>query len=186
LEMHPNDYDAHLGLALALRGQIDDSNYDKQVAAVQAELDACKKIDPARPDSYFNEGILTQEYKAKGAGALEKTLAVYDQAKLVFRDFMDKAAGKSEYDGAVKKAKERLQDIDDTETFLKAGPAPSSGPPSAPDSGVPGDTSDGGSPSTTAAGDGGVPEAGAAGTSPSAALTAPSDAAAGDASGPKK
>ena len=36
LEMRPNDYDAHLGLALALRGQIDDSNYDKQVAAVQA------------------------------------------------------------------------------------------------------------------------------------------------------
>ena len=64
LEMHPNDYDAHLGLALALRGQIDDSNYDKQVSAVQAEIDACKKIDAARPDAYFNEGILTQEYKA--------------------------------------------------------------------------------------------------------------------------
>ncbi len=68
LEMHPNDYDAHLGLALALRGQIDDSNYDKQVAAVQSELDTCKKLDEARPDAYFNEGILTQEYKAKSAG----------------------------------------------------------------------------------------------------------------------
>ena len=67
LEMHPNDYDAHLGLALALRGQIDDSNYDKEVAGVQAELDACKKIDAARPDAYFNEGILTQEYKAEGS-----------------------------------------------------------------------------------------------------------------------
>jgi len=41
LEMHPNDYDAHLGLALALRGQIDDTNYDKQLSTVQAELDAC-------------------------------------------------------------------------------------------------------------------------------------------------
>ena len=30
LEMRPNDYDAHLGLALALRGQIDDSNFDKK------------------------------------------------------------------------------------------------------------------------------------------------------------
>ena len=68
LEMHPNDYDAHLGLALALRGQIDDSNYDKQVAAVQSELDTCKKLDGARPDAYFNEGILTQEYKAKSSG----------------------------------------------------------------------------------------------------------------------
>ncbi|MDP9151262.1 MAG: hypothetical protein M3O36_15150, partial [Myxococcota bacterium] len=132
LEMHPNEYDAHLGLALALRGQIDDSNYDKQVAAVQGEIDACKKLDPSRPDSYFNEGILTQEYKAKGAGATDKAVAVYRQAKQVFVNFMEKASGKTEYDGAVKKAKERMQDIDDTVTFLQAGgpsnPAASAGP----------------------------------------------------------
>src|SRR5205085_8782135 len=53
LEMHPNDFDAHLGLALALRGQIDDTNADKQVSAVQAEIDTCQKVDPARPDSFF-------------------------------------------------------------------------------------------------------------------------------------
>ena len=130
LEMHPNDYDAHLGLALALRGQIDDTNYDKQVAAVQAELDACKKVDAARPDAYFNEGILTQEYKAKGAGGggdTAKAVAAYQQAKTIFQTFQDKASGKSEYDGAVKKSKERVQDIDDTITFLQAG-----GPPSPP------------------------------------------------------
>src|SRR6202040_828500 len=46
LEMHPNDYDAHLALALAERGQIDGTNDDKQVPAAQSELDACKKIDP--------------------------------------------------------------------------------------------------------------------------------------------
>ena len=119
LEMHQNDYDAHLGLALALRGQIDDSNYDKQVSAVQAEIDACKKIDPARPDSYFNEGILTQEYKAKQAGAKEKTIATYQQAKQIFETFMDKASGKPEYDGAIKKAKERMQDMDDMVKFLE-------------------------------------------------------------------
>jgi tetratricopeptide (TPR) repeat protein len=131
LEMHPNDYDAHLGLALALRGQIDDSNYDRQVAAVQSELDACKKIDAARPDSYFNEGILTQEYKAKGAGGTDKAIAVYQQAKQVFQSFMDKASGKVEYDGAVKKAKERMQDMDDTIAFLQAG-GPASGTPAPP------------------------------------------------------
>jgi tetratricopeptide (TPR) repeat protein len=140
LEMHPNDYDAHLGLALALRGQIDDSNYDKQVAAVQSELDTCKKLDNARPDAYFNEGILTQEYKAKGSGDTSKAVAVYGQAKQVFQTFMDKAAGKNEYDGAVKKTKERMQDIDDTVTFLQAG-GPSTpaagGPPAAPAGGAP-------------------------------------------------
>jgi tetratricopeptide (TPR) repeat protein len=132
LEMHPNDYDAHLGLALALRGQIDDTNYDKEVAAVQSELDACKKIDGARPDAYFNEGILTQEYKAKNAGDTGKTVAVYQQAKQIFQTFQDKASGKSEYDGALKKSKERVQDIDDTITFLQAGgpsnPAAAAGP----------------------------------------------------------
>src|SRR5262249_17956815 len=112
LEMHSNDYDGHLGLALALRGQIDDSNYHKQVAAVQAEPDACKKIDPARPDAYFNEGILTQEYKAKGAGGTDKAVAVYQQAKTIFQTFVDKASGKNEYAGAVKKSQERMQDID--------------------------------------------------------------------------
>ena len=132
LEMHQNDYDAHLGLALALRGQIDDSNYDKKVGAVQSELDSCKKIDPARPDSYFNEGILTQEYKAKGAGAKEKTIAVYQQAKQVFETFMDKASGKTEYDGAVKKAKERMQDMDDVVKFLELPGAPDTPPPPPP------------------------------------------------------
>jgi tetratricopeptide (TPR) repeat protein len=121
LEMHSNDYDAHLGLALALRGQIDDSNYDKQVASVQSELDTCKKLDSARPDAYFNEGILTQEYKAKSSGDVPKAVAVYQQAKGIFQTFQDKAAGKNEYDGAVKKSKERVQDIDDTITFLQAG-----------------------------------------------------------------
>jgi tetratricopeptide (TPR) repeat protein len=134
LEMHPNDYDAHLGLALALRGQIDDSNYDRQVAAVQAELDACKKIDAARPDAWFNEGILTQEYKAKaaGGGGTDKAVGIYESAKNIFQQFVDKASGKAEYDGAVKKAKERMQDCDDTITFLKAGAAAPPPPPAPP------------------------------------------------------
>jgi len=132
LEMHPNDYDAHLGLALALRGQIDDSNADKQVPAAQAELDACKKIDPQRPDAYYNEGILTQEYKAKSAGGTDQAVAVYQTAKTIFQSFMDKASGKPEYDGAVKKTKERMEDIDTTVNFLQSGGPPSASPPSAP------------------------------------------------------
>ncbi len=119
IEMRPNDYDAHLGLALALRGLIDDSNYDAQVAAVQGELDAAKKIDQARPDAFYNEGILTQEYKAKSGGDKAKTIATLNQAKTVFETFISKAQGKPEYDGAVKRSKERLQDIDDTVKFLQ-------------------------------------------------------------------
>src|SRR6185437_13815150 len=121
LEMHPNDYDAHLGLALALRGQIDDSNYDKEVAAAQSELDACKKIDAARPDAYYNEGILTQEFKAKGSLDKEKQKGLLRDSQKIFQSFIDKASGKPEYDGAVKRSKERIQDIDDTLKFMDLG-----------------------------------------------------------------
>jgi hypothetical protein len=150
--MHPNDYDAHLGLALALRGQIDDTNYDQQVKAVQSELDTCKKIDSGRPDSYFNEGILTQEYKAKNAGGTPQAIAVYQQAKQIFDTFLGKASGKPEYDGAVKKSKERQQDIDDTINFLQAG-GPSTPPPSASPtpSATPTASDDGGAPAAPAA-----------------------------------
>ena len=167
LEMHPNDYDAHLGLALALRGQIDDSNYDKQVSAVQAELDACKKIDPARPDAYFNEGILTQEYKAKSAGGTDKAVAVYQQATQIFQTFADKANGKPEYDGAVKKAKERIEDLSDTIKFLQAGaPAPGATP-------GPSDSS-----AAAPAGAGSAAPAGASSAAPAGSAAAPAGSAA--------
>lgn len=129
LEMRPNDYDAHLGLALAIRGPITgaEGNYDQLVAAAQAELDAAKKIDPNRPDAYYNEGILTQEFKAKSGGAKEKTIASLKEAKTIFQTFLEKASGKPEYDGAVKRVKGdgskkdlgRLGDIDDTIAFLE-------------------------------------------------------------------
>jgi len=47
LAMRPNDYDAHLGMALALRGPItgSENDYDQRVNAVQGELDAAKKLD---------------------------------------------------------------------------------------------------------------------------------------------
>jgi tetratricopeptide (TPR) repeat protein len=143
LEMRPNDYDAHLGLALALRGPIQatDANYEQQVAAVQAELDACKKLDPNRPDAFYNEGILVQEFKAKAGAGKDATKAALNQAKGIFQTFIDKAQGKSEYDGAVKRSKERMQDIVDTIQFLDldaseqkaqgapGGPAPTSDAP---------------------------------------------------------
>jgi tetratricopeptide (TPR) repeat protein len=182
LEMHSNDYDAHLGLALALRGQIDDSNYEKQVAAVQAEIDSCKKLDPARPDAYFNEGILTQEYRAKNAGGTDKAIAVYEKAKQIFQGFLEKASGKSEYDGAVKKTKERMQDIVDTVNFLQAGgpstsaaatpppPPPSdSAAPAASGSAAPAAASSSAAPTSS----GGPPKPSTAAPPPAAAPPAP-------------
>ena len=136
LVMRPNDYDAHLGLALALRGPIQatDANYDQAVALVQAELDTCKKLDAARPDAFYNEGILVQEFKAKSGAGKDATKAALLQAKGIFQSFVEKAQGKGEYDGAVKRSKERVQDIDDTIQFLDmpgAEPAPAAPAPAA-------------------------------------------------------
>jgi tetratricopeptide (TPR) repeat protein len=97
IKLRPDDYEAHLGLALALRGQIDDSNFDQQVAAAQKELEECKRIDAARPEAYYNEAILTQEYEA----------------------FIGKASGDPTFAEAVKRSKDRVQDIADTIQFIK-------------------------------------------------------------------
>ncbi|WP_437681263.1 tetratricopeptide repeat protein [Sorangium sp. So ce131] len=117
LRMRPNDYDAHLGLALALRGQIDDSNFDKYVAAASAELDAAKKLAPERPETYYNEAILTQEYKAKSGGkAAEGAL---QSAKGLFGQFIQKAGASAEFADAVKRSKERMEEIDQIIAFNK-------------------------------------------------------------------
>lgn len=137
LTMRPNDYDAHLGLALALRGLITDVNYDTQVTAVQAELDACKKIDGARPDTYYNEGILTQEFKAKAGGNKSATNKALSDAQTIFQTFIDKAADKPDYAGAVKRSKERIQDCKDIIAFNELGDA-TPPPPPAPPAAAPG------------------------------------------------
>jgi tetratricopeptide (TPR) repeat protein len=150
LAIKPNDYDAHLGFALALRGQINDTNYDAQVAAVQSELDACKKLSPDRPDAYFNEGILTEEFKSKAGGDKQKTIASLTSAIAIYKDFTAKASGKDEYAGAVKKAGERSQDCQDKINFLNTPDAPPPPPPPASSVGTPGGA-DSAAPATSAA-----------------------------------
>ncbi|HVY48520.1 MAG TPA: hypothetical protein VHB21_21675 [Minicystis sp.] len=110
LRMRPNDYDAHLGLALALRGLINDSNFDANVRQASAELEAAKKIAPDRPETYYNEAILTQEYKAKAGGpAGEQEL---NNAKNLFGQFISKAGSATEYQDAVKRSRDRMSEID--------------------------------------------------------------------------
>ena len=58
------------GYALALRGEINDSNFDKNVAEAQQHLDEAKKIAPDRAETYYNEAILTQEFRSKRGNAV--------------------------------------------------------------------------------------------------------------------
>lgn len=123
LKLHPNEFEAHLGLALALRGQIDDSNFDKYVAEAQEHLDAARKIDANRPETYYNEAILTQEYRAKAgqSGNALAAIPILEKAAQLYQQFVAKAGSDPNFADASKRAKDRSKDITDTIAFLKAG-----------------------------------------------------------------
>ena len=120
LALRPNDYDAHLGMAVALRGPLTGGEVDieQRIAAVQAELDAAKKIDPNRPEAYFNEAILTQEYRSRMGREKAETIASLRRASDTFDKFLAMADGKARYDGAAKTARGRIEDIRATIDFL--------------------------------------------------------------------
>src|SRR6185369_1330511 len=71
IKTRPDDYDARVGLALALRGQIQiqEQNAGDLVSQAGKELDKAKELAPDRPEAYYNDAILTQEYRARDAGA---------------------------------------------------------------------------------------------------------------------
>ncbi|HEX3774638.1 MAG TPA: hypothetical protein VHV51_09250 [Polyangiaceae bacterium] len=117
LRLHPKDYEAELGLALALRGEINDSNFDKNVNEAQQHLDEAKKIAPDRPETYYNEAILTQEFRAKHGNAVP----ILKKAAEQYKTFIDKAGSDSAFAAAVKRAKDRSQDIADTVKFIEEG-----------------------------------------------------------------
>jgi tetratricopeptide (TPR) repeat protein len=112
----PNDYGAHLGLALALRGR----NTPNAEANAHAELDRCKALDPKRPDAFYNDGIVFLELDAKTGTGKEKTITALRAAQLSLRKFTELAKGKPEYDAHVKRAAERIKDADDAIVFLNA------------------------------------------------------------------
>ncbi len=115
LKLKPNDFEAHLGLALAVRGQINDSNWDKNVKETEDLLGKAKKLSPDRPETYYNEAILTQEFKSKAGGKGGE--AALMKAKELFGEFVSKASGKDEFSGAVTRAKERMEEIDQVIEF---------------------------------------------------------------------
>jgi len=122
LKLSPKDYEAQLGLALAIRGQIQPgADMDKAVAEAQSHLDEAKKIDPSRVETFYNEAILTQEYRTKNAGDPFATAKVYRKAADQYDDFVKRAGGDAAFADAVKRSKERAQDARDTADFIEQG-----------------------------------------------------------------
>jgi cytochrome c-type biogenesis protein CcmH/NrfG len=79
LKLRPKDYDATLGLAVALRGQADQQ--DDKVAEAELLLERAKTLAPDRPEAYFNHAILTQTVAGRAAdpkSALERSIELYE------------------------------------------------------------------------------------------------------------
>lgn len=121
IKMKPNDCDAHLGLALAIRGQINDSNLDSLVPKVQAELDEVKKSCPDRAETYFNEGVLTEEFKAAGTTNEKEKIPTFQKAITIYEQFVQKAGSDPRYAEAVERAKDRITDAKDLIKALEEG-----------------------------------------------------------------
>jgi tetratricopeptide (TPR) repeat protein len=123
LSLRPDTYEAHLGLALALRGGIDDTNFEKNLAEAQQHLDEAKRLEPNRPEAFYNEAILAQEYRAKRAPSEDAQIAEFNKAAAQYQSFIQKAEGKAGFEDAVKVSKDRIQDINDTIKFMKESQA---------------------------------------------------------------
>jgi len=121
LRLRPNEFEAHLGLALAIRGQITPANRDEKMTDAEKHLAEAKKLSANRPETYYNEAILTQEFKAKAAADEDKSIAMMKVAIRQYEDFISKAGGESAFGDAVKRSKERIQDMRDTIKFLEEG-----------------------------------------------------------------
>lgn len=129
LKLRPKEYEAHLGLALAIRGQIRPGD-TARINDAQKHLDEAKKIAPDRAETYYNEAILTQEYRAKGEQ--KSAIPMLEKAAQQYRDFIAKAGSDPTFADAVKRAKERSQDIEDTVKFIKEGEAAAAAQPPPP------------------------------------------------------
>jgi tetratricopeptide (TPR) repeat protein len=119
LRVRPREYEARLGLALAIRGRIRPGDPAERAKEVEAELAEAKKLEPNRAETYYNAAILTQEYQAKGD---EKSMIpMLRKAAGLYGDFISRAGSDPAMTDAVKRAKERRQDIQDSIDFIEKG-----------------------------------------------------------------
>ncbi len=111
LAQRPDEYDARVGLALAIRGQIDAASEPARVADATKELLHAERIAPDRPEAWFNQAILVQEYGGR-TGAPGEAVANLVRAGLSSTSgSWSTADGAPAFAEARERAKGRLKDI---------------------------------------------------------------------------
>ncbi|MBI2894771.1 MAG: tetratricopeptide repeat protein [Deltaproteobacteria bacterium] len=107
--LSPRSYDARIGLGVALRGL-------DQIEQAEAEYNGAREMDSGRPDSYFNLGLLYQDYKSG-------SIPDFQRAKSYFGDFVSHASGRQAYGSMVEQAQQRMRNIEETIQALREAAA---------------------------------------------------------------
>src|SRR3954452_3094747 len=103
IKLQPKNFEAAIGLGVALRG-------NKKIDEAEAQYNAAKGLDPSQGGSYFNLGLLYQEYKDGQKPSLQK-------AQDYYRQFLGHASGTP--DSLKKEAEKRIKDIDEIYVALE-------------------------------------------------------------------
>jgi len=98
IKLQPKNFEASIGLGVALRG-------NKKIDEAEAQYNTAKGLDPSQGASYFNLGLLYQEYKDGQKPALQK-------AQDYYRQFLGHASN-STSDSLKREAEKRIKDIDE-------------------------------------------------------------------------
>jgi tetratricopeptide (TPR) repeat protein len=98
IKLQPKNFEASIGLGVALRG-------NKKIDEAETQYNSAKSLDPSQGASYFNLGLLYQEYKDGQKPALQK-------AQEYYRQFLGHASG-STSDSLKREAEKRIKDIDE-------------------------------------------------------------------------
>jgi tetratricopeptide (TPR) repeat protein len=104
IKLQPKNFEASIGLGVALRG-------NKKFDEAEAQYNTAKGLDPSQGASYFNLGLLYQEYKDGQKPSLQK-------AQDYYRQFLGHQSGGTS-PSLVKEAEKRIKDIDEIYVALE-------------------------------------------------------------------
>jgi len=108
VELSPRNYDAYIGLGIALRGL-------KDLDGAEAQYKKARDIDPKRGDAYYNLGVLYKDFRASKNADLNASIGTYKQAKDFFQQFLSMQGDQSDKT----EAKEQISLIDKTVTQIQ-------------------------------------------------------------------
>ncbi len=118
VELRADNYDAHIGLGVALRGlaRVDATPEDQRpglITQAQQEYERARTLDGNRPDAYYNLGVLNMSYLGGQTTDLE-------HARDFLQQFQQHAGAAPRYATPVQQARHHIDNINQTLTAMRA------------------------------------------------------------------